>query len=121
MVEMAFSLDQPLRAGPQVIALTNAGVQPHFMSLAGVPAGTTVEDVLQLSETFMNPQATPPAGLSFDDIITVYDSADLSSGMTNWFSVDLAPGDYLLVCFVPDQETGIPHAMLGMMDIVTVD
>jgi hypothetical protein len=25
MVEMAFSLDQPLQAGPQVIALTNAG------------------------------------------------------------------------------------------------
>ena len=121
MAEMAFSIDQPLQAGSQIIALTNAGVQPHFLGVSGVPTGTTVEDVLQLSETYMNPEATPPAGLSFADLTPIYDSADLSAGMTNWFSVDLAPGDYLLVCFVPDQETGIPHAMLGMIDIVTVD
>lgn len=121
MAEMAFTLDQPLQSGFQVIALTNAGAQPHFLGLARVPTGTAVDDVLQLSETYMNPQATPPAGLTFSDITPVYDSADLSSGMTNWFSVDLAPGDYLLVCFVPDQETGIPHAMLGMIDVVTVE
>ncbi|MDQ3693407.1 MAG: hypothetical protein M3464_07250 [Chloroflexota bacterium] len=120
MTEMAFTLDQPLAGGPQIIALTNDGQQPHFLILATVPDGTTVDDVLQLSMTFVDPTATPPANLSFDQLQEIANTADLSSGMTNWFSVDLASGSYLLVCFVPDQETGIPHAMLGMIDIVTV-
>ncbi len=119
--DMAFTLDQPLHAGPQTVALTNAGEQPHFLGLAGVPAGTTVHDEVQLSETYLSPKAPPPANLSCDDLEPVFGSAELSSGMTNWFSVDLTPGDYLLVCFVPDQTTGVPHAMLGMIQIVTVE
>ncbi|MBA2518644.1 MAG: hypothetical protein H0V24_03180 [Chloroflexia bacterium] len=120
MTEMAFALDQPLAAGPQIIALTNEGQQPHFLVLATVPDGTTVDDVLQLSMTFMDPSATPPPNLSFEQMQDIANTADLSAGITNWFSVDLESGSYLLVCFVPDQETGIPHAMLGMIDVVTV-
>lgn len=34
--------------------------------------------------------------------------------------VDLAPGTYAAVCFIPDLETGAPHAMLGMTASFTV-
>ena len=33
---------------------------------------------------------------------------------------DLEPGSYVLVCFVPDLASGVPHAYLGMYDVVTV-
>lgn len=120
MTEFAFTLDQPFAAGPQVIALTNDGQQPHFLGLAGVPDGTTVDDFLQLSMTYMDPMATPPANLAFPDLQSVVDTADMSSGVTMWVTADLAASSYVLVCFVPDPETGMPHAMLGMVDIVTV-
>ena len=33
----------------------------------------------------------------------------------------LEPGRYVLLCFVPDEETGQPHALLGMVEEFTVE
>jgi hypothetical protein len=121
MQEMSFSVDGSLTAGPQTIALTNAGQQPHFLLMIGVPEGTTPEDFLALSAAFAgDPTASPPAGLSFEELTTGIESTDLSSGGTVWLHADLAAGTYVLACFFPDQETGAPHAFLGMVDVVTV-
>jgi len=121
MQEMSFSVDGSLTAGPQTIALTNAGQQPHFLLMIGVPEGTTPEDFLALSAAFAgDPTASPPAGLSFQELTTGIESTDLSSGGTVWLHADLAAGTYVLACFFPDQETGAPHAFLGMVDVVTV-
>ena len=121
MQEMSFSVDGSLTAGPQTIALTNAGQQPHFLLMIGVPEGTTPDDFLALSAAFAgDPTASPPAGLSFQELTTGIESTDLSSGGTVWLHADLAAGTYVLACFFPDQETGAPHAFLGMVDVVTV-
>ena len=121
MQEMSFSVDGSLTAEPQTIALTNAGQQPHFLLMIGVPEGTTPEDFLALSAAFAgDPTASPPAGLSFQELTTGIESTDLSSGGTVWLHADLAAGTYVLACFFPDQETGAPHAFLGMVDVVTV-
>jgi hypothetical protein len=45
----------------------------------------------------------------------------LSAGRTAWLVVDLAPGSYLAACFVPDRDSGAPHAFLGMLDVFTVE
>jgi hypothetical protein len=121
MQEMSFSVNGSLTAGPQTIALTNAGQQPHFLLMIGVPEGTTPEDFLALSAAFAgDPTASPPAGLSFEELTPGIESTDLSSGGTVWLHADLAAGTYVLACFFPDQETGAPHAFLGMVDVVTV-
>jgi hypothetical protein len=121
MQEISFSVDGSLTAEPQTIALTNAGQQPHFLLMIGVPEGTTPEDFLALSAAFAgDPTASPPAGLSFQELTTGIESTDLSSGGTVWLHADLAAGTYVLACFFPDQETGAPHAFLGMVDVVTV-
>jgi hypothetical protein len=118
--EMSFTVDGELVAGPQVIEFVNAGQQPHFIAMLKVPEGTTIDDFLALAATFGDPAASPPAGLSFEDITTGFDTADQSSGVTTWIAADLESGTYILVCFVPDPESGAPHAMLGMIDVVTV-
>ncbi len=46
--------------------------------------------------------------------------ATLSMGGAEWIPVDLEPGTYVLDYFVPDIQSGIPHAYLGMYDVVTV-
>ena len=44
----------------------------------------------------------------------------LSAGRTAWVAVDLAAGTYLALCFVPDQESGMLHALMGMVEVFTV-
>jgi hypothetical protein len=41
------------------------------------------------------------------------------AGQTAWVELDLAPGSYLIACYVPDEETGMPHAFTGMAALVT--
>jgi len=41
--------------------------------------------------------------------------APLSPGLTNYLLLDLTPGNYLTICFVPDAATGMPHFMMGML------
>lgn len=130
--DFAFGFSAPLTAEPQVIAVPNVGAQPHFLGIAAVPAGTTVEDVLALLESEIageegtpeagSPeQATPVGGLSFEDVVDVFGTGDQSAGATAWYSIDLAPGTYVAVCFVTDPESGMPHVMLGMIELVEVE
>jgi len=35
-------------------------------------------------------------------------------------ALDLAPGTYIALCFVPEEETGAPHALMGMVQVFTV-
>jgi len=121
MSDHAFAFDPPLAAGPQVIELANVGEQPHFFLLLGVPEGTTIEDFLALSATFGDPAATPPAGLSFEDVTEGFNTGDQSAGVTAWYAADIEAGTYVAVCFVTDPETGMPHALLGMAEVVVVE
>ena len=38
----------------------------------------------------------------------------------NLFEVDLEPGTYSMICFMPD-PSGTPHAMLGMVEVIVVE
>ncbi len=35
-------------------------------------------------------------------------------------ALDLARGTYIALCFVPEEETGAPHALMGMVQVFTV-
>ncbi|MCA9860928.1 MAG: hypothetical protein KC438_14460, partial [Thermomicrobiales bacterium] len=118
MVEMMFHFDPPIVAGSQILEVTNSGEQMHFFTLASVPAGTTVEDFMGLAASF---SGTPTeSSLAFDDIQPYFDTANQSPGTTAWAALNVDPGTYLALCFVPDPATGAPHAMLGMVDVLTI-
>ncbi|MGH2535168.1 MAG: hypothetical protein ACRDJW_23135, partial [Thermomicrobiales bacterium] len=119
-LEMSFTIEGTLASGPRTIAFTNGGQQPHFLLLLKVPEGTTVDDFLALAATFGDPAATPPGTLTFDQITDAVSTGDQSSGVTTWIAADLEAGTYIMVCFILDPETGAPHAMIGMIDVVTV-
>ena len=125
MSEYTFTFPTPLTAGSHVVELANVGDQPHFIGMVRVPEGTTLDDVMALYAAVEamaeDPMATPTGGLHFADIDFVLHTADQSAGVTAWYTVDLEPGTYLAVCFVPDVESGIPHALLGMTQIVEVE
>ena len=127
MIDFDFEVPADLAGGPQIWKVTNNGSQPHHLVLASVPDGTTEEQVLELLNAFFGPPATPEAGatpvepaLGPDDYVEVGFTGILSSGQANWLEFDLAPGTYVAICFIPDQETGMPHVMMGMLEVFTV-
>jgi hypothetical protein len=120
-VDFAFGgFGQTFPAGKQTWQVVNQGTQPHMLSVAQVPLGTTVADVL---ESIGQPQnATPSTGVlrreDFQDrggIITQ------SPGTTVWPLLDLPAGHYVTLCFVGNpQHGGEPHAMEGMVAVFDV-
>jgi hypothetical protein len=120
--EYAFvGLDQPILAGPHLWQITNTGTQPHFLQLLGAPTGVTMDQVMTLLQ--LPEDATPPPGFPYgpqDFDFAQPGLAVISPGHTAWLALDLAPGTYLALCFVPDQQSGVPHALLGMAQLFTV-
>jgi hypothetical protein len=45
----------------------------------------------------------------------------MSPGQFAVFHLDLPPGQYALICYVPSDETGLPHAHMGMHQVVTLN
>jgi len=109
-------LDAPIPAGQQIWKVVNTGSQPHMLVLAGVPAGTTREQVMQ---TIENPEgASPvPGGLTESDYSDKGGVILQSTGTTVWPLLDLPAGRYVAACFVTDPNNGKPHAMEGMVTL----
>jgi hypothetical protein len=107
-------------AGQQVWQVTNMGSEPHMLVLGEVPAGTTLEQVLAAVGQPEN--ATPePGGLAQSDFQDRGGVVLQSTGTTCWPVLDLAPGRYAAICFVPDPVHGmVPHAMEGMVAVFDV-
>jgi hypothetical protein len=112
-------LPERVAPGPQVWAVTTTGEQPNELALLRAPTGTTFAQVM--AALAAPPDATPPpGGLAFTNLVPVGGVGYLSPGQTAWGVFDLAPGTYVALCFVPDRETGMPHAAMGMVAVVTV-
>ncbi|MFD0573824.1 hypothetical protein ACFQ0T_37140 [Kitasatospora gansuensis] len=47
-------------------------------------------------------------------------SGDLPGRTALYHAEHLPPGTYALICFVPDHESGLPHAFLGMHKVVVL-
>ena len=125
MFEYGFTIDGQLMPGPQLLKVANVGAQPHFMILIQPNEPVTKEQVGMLLEAEMagtpTADAAAAAGVSNPEEWGFAEYAGtISMGASEWIATDLAPGTYVLVCYVPDIASGMPHAYLGMYDIVTV-
>jgi hypothetical protein len=128
LVDMDFTVPDTFAAGPQIWRVQNNGLQIHHLVLLGVPEGATEDDVMELAAMFAaGPPASPEAGaspvampaLNPDEVTDEYFTPLFSRGQFNLVEVDLAPGTYAMVCFMPD-PSGTPHVMLGMVEIIVV-
>lgn len=112
-VEYAFEgVPQTLPAGLASFALTNEGVEEHEMVVFKRNEGVNedLEQIMQLPEEQQMEKLTF-TGVTFG-----------GPGSTSYAAVDLEPGTYFLVCFVPvgGGEDGPPHFMEGMQHTITV-
>jgi hypothetical protein len=110
--DYAFALSTPLTAGTHTIRVENAGPQLHELGIERLAPGATVADVRRWMTGGMKgtPPTRPVGGFVGPDV-----------GKKGWFTVTLAPGKYLLGCYVPDAKDGQPHVAHGMVQEITVN
>ncbi|HLA90055.1 MAG TPA: hypothetical protein VJL28_06465 [Gemmatimonadaceae bacterium] len=108
--DYAFTLSKPLAAGKQTVEVHTEAAQPHEIEIIKLAAGKTADDMLKW---MMKPDGPPPGSGIGGVAATV-------QGVNVRFDADLTPGDYLLICFIPDAKDGKPHFTKGMMQVVKV-
>ena len=100
-----FTVSKPLSAGRHMIRVTNDATQDHEVLFLKLPPGATAAGVAKWVEDGMKgpPPAMPMGGV-----------APLARGRSNTVALDLTPGTYGMVCFLPDAKDGKPHSTHGM-------
>lgn len=111
LVDYNFKLSSPLRAGTRTIRVHNAGGQHHEVELVQLAPGASAEQFMKWLESMQG----PPPGKAVGGI------SGLDSGLTESFSVNLTPGKYVLICFLPDVKDAKPHFVHGMMQEISVN
>ena len=106
--------------GQGVVEIFNDSDQPHFVFALRSPEPITEDEVMLILEA--EETGTPPAGApDMSQIELAFLTGTQSPGTTQYVAVDLEPGYYVLLCFVPDPaQQGIPHAFEGMIEIVPI-
>lgn len=119
MTNFQFALPAEINAGDQIWKLTNSGDQPHEMVIMRTPQRLTLEQVQTILD--LPEGAEPPAGVPNPaDFEQVGGAAPISANQAIDIDLNLAPGAYIAVCFMPDKEKGMPHALEGMVVVFEV-
>ncbi len=111
LTDYAFNLSKPLVAGSQMIQVENGGHQAHELVLARLAPGKTIKDIERWEKG--GEKGVPPVG-------ALGGIAPMDVGEVGQFTVELTPGDYALICFVPDAKDGKAHLIHGMVKAITV-
>jgi len=114
MADFNFTMPDTVSAGSGVWEIQNSGGQWHEMQIIKPEEGFTQEQFFQMMMSDQQPSGPPP----FEEIAFFGPS---SQGKTGWITVDLQPGTYWAICFLPDiAGDGKSHAEKGMFKEFTV-
>lgn len=108
--EYAFDIEPEITAGRRTLRIENSGSQPHHVALVRLGPGRSVADALAW---FKEMKGVPPdEGIGGTTV--------LGPGVVNYVAADFVPGEYALICFVPDAKDGVSHARHGMVRQIRV-
>lgn len=111
LVDYGFEFSKPLTAGRHTLVFENPAKQPHELVLMKLAPGKTAAEAAAWVEKMEGP---PPMSLAGG-------VTSLDPGVSVSATVDLEPGEYALLCFVPDHGDGKPHVAHGMISQITVE
>ncbi|MEO5800637.1 MAG: hypothetical protein ABIZ70_04165 [Gemmatimonadales bacterium] len=110
MSDYTWSFSKPLTTGRHVVKFTTAPGQPHELVIWKLAPGKTVKDLAAWAE---KPAGPPPAQV-------VGGVSPAQAGIDNYATLNLTPGNYALVCFLPDAKDGKEHFKHGMVQELTL-
>ena len=105
--DYTFAFSKPLTAGKHLISVENGAAQSHEVVMVKLNEGKKAVDFMTFIEKDLMkgvPPGIPVGGVGFID-----------KGRTATFPVDLTPGTYAMLCFVPDAKDGKSHVEHGMI------
>lgn len=114
--DFAFEFPSEVKSGPRTVKVVNAGLQSHEMPIVKLAPGKTVADVLAALSAPRVPGQPPPT----PPYEVVAGIGPLAPGGAAIFTLDLKPGTYHALCFIPDPGTHKAHMALGMVQEITV-
>lgn len=111
LFDYGFKFSKPLTAGKHTIHVINNAAQEHEAVMMKLAPGKTMKDADAWFESGMKGPSpvNPEPGM-----------AGLGKGRTATFTTNLSPGNYGIVCYIPDAKDGKPHVMHGMVQEFTV-
>ena len=107
LVDFAFGTPTPWAAGRHLLAVRNTGRQDHQLRIDRLHDGVTFAEWLEAE-----------GGETSDPVAGV---ARIGPGQQAFLPMDLAPGEYVLYCLIPDPASGRPHVEMGMMRSIRVE
>lgn len=111
MRDFTYDLPASITAGTSTFRVINEGPQPHEAVFVKLAEGKSVQDFVAF---FAGRPSGPPPGTDLGGM------QGLDKENAGFATVNLTPGEYALVCQIPDPATGKPHLALGMAKSVTV-
>lgn len=89
-----------LHAGRHLFRVENDGAVAHDLVLFRLSPGADTTDAMAwlAKPAVGSPRAHPLGGIVGED-----------HGLYTFFDADLTPGDYMVLCWMPDVKTGVPH------------
>ena len=122
MADFAYAMPDEIPAGPQLWEFTNSGEQWHMMFVVSLAEGAGVEDVM----AFLGDPAAMPAGPPPFEFAPDAGIPPIGVGERVWLESNLAPGEYLVGCPIPDVaaifagEMPLSHIEHGMVKMIKV-
>lgn len=111
--DYSFETTGTLAAGRQTIKVVNQGPQLHEAIVMRLAEGASAEDFLEMMSQTAPPSGPPPTSGAGG-------MGPLGLNASGFTTLDLEPGNYMFVCFVPDAADGTPHVAKGMIKAFTV-
>jgi hypothetical protein len=108
--EFAFTAPDTIKAGHHQFSFANAGKQSHEVVVFKFKPGQTLDSLAKWGDSYKGPAPMTGEG----------GTAAVAPGANGLFDADLTPGNYVLICFIPDPADKKPHMMKGMVKLVTV-
>ena len=105
-----FEVSDSVTAGSKSIDVVVSPGQPHELVIFRLLPGKTMDDFMKWGATYQGPI---PANIVGGTTAAV-------TGIRQRITVDFTPGNYVMICFVPDAADGKPHMMKGMVRTFTV-
>lgn len=118
-VDFSYVFSPEFGAGEQLVEVTNTGMEPHEMIMLKLAPDVTMEQAMEM----MMAEA-PPAEMA-DGPPPVQEAGVLppiSAGMTAYYPMNLEPGNYMVICFIPSAPNeNAPHLELGMVQQISLE
>jgi hypothetical protein len=111
LTDYDFEFSAPVTAGRHLIRVEVETGQPHEVVFVRLEPGKTAMEMAQYA---LKPQGPPPG-------TTIGGTSGLAAGQHNLVPITFEPGEYGLICFLPDAADGRPHLLHGMIKQIKVE